>query len=889
MSTLLKSILITCIFCTVSLNSQSQSEYFQYSSLPDLPANTGMSVQPGLAGPYAGIDDDVLILAGGANFPEKLPWEGGEKVYYNEIFILQKLDNGRYSWSKMEEQLPLALAYGGAVATSKGLFCFGGNTAENVIAESWLLDYSPETGKMEVSPGPKLPLPLCNFAYSMIGDVIYLAGGISENGESMKLFLGLDISGDDPLNWTWEELPAWNGKPRAFAVGATQSNGLSDCFYLFSGRNVGNKRKPEILYDAHVYDPSLNSWSVISDGKEQAFKVMAGTAFPVGASTIAFSSGANGEMMMIQHKLESRVFELISLAENGQDVKSELEDARSAIKDHLNTHPGFGHQLTAFNTLTNQIYVLDTLPLTEQLTTTAVKWGNDIIIPSGEIRPGVRTPAILKISIIKDSKKLSLLDIIIIGIYFSILAWMGFFFSKRQKNTNDYFKGGGRVPWWAAGLSIFGTALSAITFMAIPAKTYATDWSYFMLNMTIFLVAPIIVFIFIPFYRKLNLTTAYEYLEVRFNLAVRLLGSLSFIIFQVGRMGVVLFLPAIALNVATGIDIFVCIALMGVISLIYTMMGGIEAVIWTDVMQVIVLLGGALLSLGLIIFTIDGGIPTIIESATSNDKFNVFDLDWSLRQPTLWVMLIGGVFANITTYGTDQTMVQRYLTTKTQSEAGKSVWTNAILTIPATLIFFFAGTALFVFYQSFPGKLNPTFESNDAIFPYYIISQLPSGLAGLLIAAIFAAAMSSLSSSMNSAATAYSTDIHFRFGWSKGKSQLRIARQATLIIGIVGILFAFLMATMDIKSLWDQFQKVLGLIIGSLGGVFLLGILVKRANSMGVLIGLGMSIIVQLVIAITQPVHLLLYAATGVISCFIFGYFASLFTRKPSGQMPFKQ
>jgi SSS family solute:Na+ symporter len=275
-----------------------------------------------------------------------------------------------------------------------------------------------------------------------------------------------------------------------------------------------------------------------------------------------------------------------------------------------------------------------------------------------------------------------------------------------------------------------------------------------------------------------------------------------------------------------------------------------------------------------------------VESAISNDKFNMFNLDWSLRQPTLWVMLVGGIFANITTYGTDQTMVQRYLTTKTASEAGKSAWTNAILTIPATLIFFFVGTALFVFYQSFPGDLNPTFESNDAIFPWYIISQLPSGLAGLLIAAIFAAAMSSLSSSMNSAATAYATDIHFRFGWGKGKNQLRIARQATLIIGIVGILFAFLMATMDIKSLWDQFQKVLGLIIGSLGGVFLLGILVKRAHSTGVLIGLGMSSLVQVVIAITQPVHLLLYAATGVISCFMFGYFASLLTRKPSGRKP---
>ena len=857
MSTLLKSILIIFIFCTVSINLAGQDRYFRYSSLPDLPANSGMSVQPGLAGPFAGVDDDVLILAGGANFPEKLPWEGGKKVYYNEIFILQQLDDGTYSWSKMEEQLPLSIAYGGTVSTSKGLFCFGGNTEDEVIAESWFLNFLPESGLVDIRPGPPLPLALSNFAFSRIGDMVYVAGGITENGLSVKRFFRLDISGDDPMNWKWEELPVWDGKSRAYGVGVTQSNGLSDCFYLFSGRDIQNVLKPEILYDAHVYDPSLNIWKVISDGKEQKFPVMAGTAFPVGASTIAFASGANGEMMTKQQELESH----------------------EAIIDHLNTHPGFGRQLIGFNTLTHEIYTLDTLPRTGQLTTTAVRWGKDILIPSGEIRPGVRTPGVLKISIIKGTKRLSVLDLFIIGIYFSILSWMGYFFSKRQKNTNDYFKGGGRVPWWAAGLSIFGTALSAITFMAIPAKSFASDWSYFMHNMTIFIVAPVIVFIFIPYYRKLNITTAYEYLEVRFNLAVRLVGSLSFILFQIGRMGVVLFLPAIALNIATGIDIYVCIGLMGIVSLIYTMMGGIEAVIWTDVLQVIVLLGGALLSLGLIIFSIDGGISTIFKSAASANKFNVFDLEWSLRQPTLWVMLIGGIFANITTYGTDQTMVQRYLSTKTQSEAGKSAWMNAILAVPATLIFFFAGTALFVFYQSFPKDLNPTFESNDAIFPWYIISQLPSGLAGLLIAAIFAAAMSSLSSSMNSAATAYSTDIHFRFGWSKGKNKLRIARQSTLIIGLVGILFAFLMATMDIKSLWDQFQKVLGLIIGSLGGVFLLGILVKKANSNGVLIGLGISILVQIVIAITQPVHLLLYAATGVISCFLFGFIASLLTR----------
>lgn len=855
-----------------------ENHYLNFSSLPELPPNKGYSSQPGLAGPYAGVDDDILIVAGGANFPEKVPWEDGIKMYYDEIFLLQKSAENSYLWKKSDSKIPFAAGYGGTVPTSAGLLCFGGNTSEQVISESWFINYDPESSDVEITSGPQLPVPLTNFAFARVDNIIFVAGGISETGgASKKIFLSLDISNANPLEWKWVSLPEWDGQPRAFAVGTAQSNGLTNCFYLFSGRKIKENGEVEILYDAHTYNPTLKQWSLISEGKNKEFPFMAGTAFPLGASTIVFTSGANGELMQKQMGIEEQISKIQSVPNKNNSEEIKLEALQKELLNHLENHPGFGNKVFAFNTLTNKTNEITVLPKTGQVTTTVVQWGDDFIIPSGEIRPGIRTPEILKIQVIKDAKHLSLLDIIVIGLYFLVLSWMGYFFSKRQKDTNDYFKGGGRIPWWAAGLSIFGTALSAITFMAIPAKTFATDWSYFTLNMTIFLVAPVIIFLFIPFYRKLNVTTAYEFLENRFNLTIRLIGSLSFIIYQIGRMGVVLFLPSIALNVVTGIDIFLCIALMGIVALVYTMLGGIEAVIWTDVMQVIVLLGGAILSLVLITLKIDGGFSGIVDIASNNHKFNVFDLTLSFKQPTVWVMLLGGIFANITTYGTDQTMVQRYLTTKSQKEANRSVWTNAILTIPATLIFFFVGTALFAFYKTLPAELNPTFQNNDAIFPWYIASQLPAGISGLLIAGIFAAAMSSLSSSMNSAATAYSTDIHFRFGWSKKTNPLKLARIATFVVGISGTLFAFMMATMEIQSLWDEFQKVLGLVIGSLGGVFLLGILSKKANSKGVLVGIFISIITQIIVATNQPVHLIMYSATGVISCFIAGWGASWF------------
>lgn len=467
-------------------------------------------------------------------------------------------------------------------------------------------------------------------------------------------------------------------------------------------------------------------------------------------------------------------------------------------------------------------------------------------------------------------------DILVIVIYFLLISGLGYYYSKRQKNTEDFFRGGQRIPFWAAGISIFGTALSPITFMAIPAKTYSTDWSYFLLNMSIFLSLPLVILLFIPYYRQKKLNTPYEYLEIRFSSIIRLLGSCCFILYQIGRIGVILFLPSIALNLVTGVDIFLCIALMGGVSLIYTLMGGIEAVIWTDVVQVFVLMGGVSLSLILIIIDTENGFSGIIEQAKIYGKFNAFDLTLSLKEPTVWVMLFGGFFINLTTYGTDHTMVQRYLVTPTQKEAQKSLWIGALLTIPATFIFFFMGTALFVFYQVNPSALNNNFINNDAIFPWYIVSQLPSGVSGILIAAIFAAAMSSLSSSMNSGAASFSADVYDRYGFVWHKDPLKMARWTTLCIGMMGILFALFMATADIKSLWDQFNKILGLIFGSLGGVFMLGLLTKKANTKGVLIGIVVSFTIQLIISFQQSVHLLMYAATGMISCFISGYFGSL-------------
>lgn len=791
----------------------------------------GKAANPGVAGAFCGFIGDKLVVAGGANFPEHTPWNGGRKTWQPTLYALDtKLKNA--GWEIKNDILPFPIAYGVSVNLAEGILCIGGCDAGQCFEKVFLL--YEENNQVKVSfDWPSLPVPLAHATGALIDRKVYIAGGQESMArpEATTHFYVLDV---DHREKGWKALEGWPGEARGYAVSAAQSDGFDNCFYLFGGRNYRADGSVDVLTDGFAYNPRLQTWRKLTP----SFPVMAGTAIPAGANHILFFGG---------------VSELI---------------------DGSDQHPGFDRTVRLYHTVTQTLIEKEIIPYPVAVTTTVARKNNIFYLGSGETKPGIRTPYLLKGKIVPFPKGLGTVNTVVIVLYFLSLAWIGYYFSKKQKNTDDYFKGGGRIPWWAVGLSIFGTGLSAITFMSIPAKAYTSDWSYMLLNAGILLVTPVIIYLFIPFYRRLNVTTVYEYLEQRFNAAIRILCSVAFILFQIGRMGIVLYLPAIALNVVTGFDIFLCIGLMGILSLLYTMMGGIEAVVWTDALQVVVLLGGAITIVCIASLHIPDGFSGVIAEGMAHDKFNLGDLHVDWRQSTLWTVLIATFFTNLTTYGTDQTMVQRYMTTQSGKQARKSVLTNALLTIPASLLFFFAGTVLFVYYKNNPTELSLTISDGDAILPWYIYSQLPEGVTGLLISGIFAAAMSTLSSSMNSAATAYVVDIHSKLVKS-GPASLGVAKLVTCLLGAAGILFAYLMATWEIKSLWDEFNRILGIILGSLGGLFLLGMITRRAHSTGALCGLAGSILIQLVVVRYQAVHLLLYTATGFISCFVIGYVAS--------------
>jgi len=841
------------------------SKLFEWTQIAELPDELGV------AGAFVGADGDALIIAGGANFPKPV-WES-EKAWHDEIYVLLRERSGSkitYKWADGQFKLDKPTAYGASVSTRFGVVCMGGSDGKEVFSDVFLLRW--EDGKIIKKTLPSLPKPCAFGSAAMIGDVIYLAGGCEGIGieTAMKNFWALDISSlpDNPEKLQWKLLPSWPGPERMVNITVAQHNGKANCIYVISGRRAisGDEGKVEFLkdiyefcplnYEADKYDPAagvysgkVNPWRRRADSP---WCVMAAAGAAVGQSHILIAGGADGSLYAKAPQLKDK-------------------------------HPGFPKKSLLYHTITDTWINAGKIP-SNQVTTTAVRWGSDsvkspIIIASGEIRPRVRSPQIWAVEPVAQEHNFGAIDFSTLGIYLAAMVGVGVFFAFRNKNTEDFFRGGQRVPWIVAGFSIFATMLSSITFIAIPAKAYATDWVYFLVNMTAVAVAPIVVYLFLPFFRKIDATSAYEYLEKRFNYFARAFASASFILFQIGRMAVVMYLPALALAAITPMSEVQCILLMGVLSIIYCTMGGLEAVVWTDTIQSIVLLGGALLSLLLIIFNIDGGVSEFVSIAAADQKFHLINWDFSktsIAVSALWVVVLGGIGQSLVPYTSDMSVVQRYMSVRDISRARKAIWTNAIAIIPASLLFFGVGTALYVFYKLNPGKLDPTFKT-DAVFPLFISNELPVGIAGLVVAGIFAAAQSTISTSINSISTAFVTDFIRPFRLLKTeKGYLNLARTITFIAGCLGTALAVLFAYSDIKSLWDQFMTILGLLGGSMCGLFCLGIFTTRAKGVGAVIGAFAGAAGLFMIQQYTNVNLLLFASIGIVICFITGYIASV-------------
>lgn len=476
-------------------------------------------------------------------------------------------------------------------------------------------------------------------------------------------------------------------------------------------------------------------------------------------------------------------------------------------------------------------------------------------------------------------------DYLVIGIYMAFLMLIGASAGRKTKSTDSYFLGKRNIPWWAVGISLYATGTSAISFLAIPTKTYVTNQVYGLGTLwgPIFMV--VAAFTIIPILRGIKITSTYEYLQARFSSAVRLFGAFVSVAFQLGgRMSVVLLLPSLALSAVTGIDVFMAIAIMGGLAILYTVIGGITAVIWTDVFQVVILFGGTVLALVMMVSGTDGGFSGFLEINNNYGKLHAVEWGWDLTLPVFWVFMLNQLMTQAA-MPSDQVMVQRVLTTPTVKDARKSYILLGLIVVPGTILFHVLGSSLFSFFHSNPAVLNPSME-NIQTFPLYIVEVLPTGVTGLLIAALFAACMSTLDSSMNSVTTVVIRDFYPVLG-RKGSDakMLNDARIITLLVGLLGTGIALLMATFEIQSMFDLWMEILGVVGGCFGGVFLLGMFTKRANTIGALSGAIGSIIITVLVKYNSDVHFMLFSTVSVLSCLLIGYLVSLLTEPPNNDL----
>lgn len=475
------------------------------------------------------------------------------------------------------------------------------------------------------------------------------------------------------------------------------------------------------------------------------------------------------------------------------------------------------------------------------------------------------------------------IDMVVLVVYLGAVLLAGLAFSKKEMKGKEFFKGDGTIPWWVTSVSIFATLLSPISFLSLAGNSYGGSWILWFAQLGMIIAIPLTIRFFLPLYSRLKIDTAYEYLEIRYkNKGLRILGALMFIIYQIGRMSIIMYLPSMVLAQLTGINVNILIIVMGVIAIIYSYTGGLKSVLWTDFIQGMVLIVGVTFALGFLLFSIDGGIGSVF-SELAGGKFLaptdvVFDIN--ILKNSAFIILVGAGFNTFSSYISSQDIVQRFTTTTDIKQLNKMTLGNGVLSIFAATVFYLVGTSLYVFYTQNPDLLMTTRQ--DLVFATYITYELPAGITGILLAAIFAASQSTLSTGINSVATSWVLDIQSVINPEmSSERQTKIAQYISLGIGILAIIVAIFLASGDIKSAYEWFNSFIGLALGALVGMFVLGAFSKHANAKGAVAAFIVSSIIVIYLKYFVPsVSYWTYTIITIISSLVVGNIVSYLTDK---------
>ncbi|WAC11195.1 sodium:solute symporter [Dyadobacter pollutisoli] len=518
-------------------------------------------------------------------------------------------------------------------------------------------------------------------------------------------------------------------------------------------------------------------------------------------------------------------------------------------------------------------------------------------------------------------KSLPLVDLVIVIAYLVGMVAVGIYFSRKNTSADQFTKASGKIPGWAIGISIYATFLSSNTFLGVPGKAFGSNWNSLVFSLSMPLAAWVATKYFIPFYRNTGAVSAYTHLEHRFGSWARTYAVACFLLTQLARMGSIFFGIALSLQALTGYPMSTIMVVVGICIVLYTVMGGMEAVIWTEVVQGVIKTIGALVILYLVVTGMNGGMSRIIDIGQAENKFSLGSFAPDFTQSSFWVVLLYGFFMNLNNFGMDQNYVQRYHTTSSIKEAASSVWLCVYLYLPVSLIFFLLGSCLYAYYQTNPellqivkmqvanerlpgatadavsqlaATLTPA-DYGDKVMPHFMVTKVPVGLLGLIIAAIMSAAMSTISSGMNASATVFSVDIYQKYIKSDlaPKESLRLLYIATTVFGLLGMVTGI--AMIGVKSVLDVWWMLSGIFAGGMLGLFLLGIISRNTKNAEALTAtlIGIVVIIWMTFSsslpeeyafLRNPLHQNMIMVVGTLTIFLTGLLLTRLKRQVPGQ-----
>lgn len=784
------------------------------------------------------------------------------------------------AWATAEVKLPKPVAFGSAVVRGNMLLCMGGLTEGESVSTVFGIAYDAKNGVTLVKAAdkdrvPDLPGPVAFHSAKAMGNSIFVVGGItalsghSPNEAVYQLDFPAVVAKSTGLlgplkDWAasreaaqrvpkkglaWTTVsyrnpdgttvdPIGNGLLMPLLDVRREEGAYRDALYIMGGRRgtetAGVYGVGRACWKFIQGDESRTGWRRVGDLPEG---IEVGSSLPVGPS----------HLLVLGRKAPPAETPLADVAISGTG----------------------GGDFFLYHTFTDSWVGLES----ESLGGGGSLMGNGGTrgIWVGSATDGLRSKA-CSVELEYHTKPFGVANAMVIYGFFGALILIGWMCRKKDATTEEYFLSGRKIPWWASGLSMWATGVSAISLMAIPAKTYATDWTYMWLGIFPPVMLSLSAMVFMPLFRRMTIMSMTEYFEMRFHPSIRVFSTFLGVLGHTGaKMSVTLLVPALAMAAVTGWDVYFCVIMMGLVTIIYTVVGGMDAVIWTDVAQSVVMIVAPIVTIAIIIGSLDGGFGQFINVGVACQKFRLVDMSPDLTVATFWVFAIWSLPQFMGVLG--QETMQRAWATEGVKAAKRSVYTLAAVSIPGTLLFYSIGASLFAYYKQHPDELNPTINT-DGIFPLYIVQSLPPGLSGLMIAAIFAAA---ISMAMNTSSTMITRDFfRFFFRSASDKTRMRFGWWTTLITGGIATGIAVILASLNSASLWDLFSKLMALVGGGFGGVTVLGVLTKRGSTAGAWIGAVVGTVVLIYLEVFTKTSFFVYGTIALAVSTGVGYVFSL-------------